>query len=193
MFPKIVPPACTSIIFFHKDRPECVSGIPQPLADEGCHSVPAGRQPGLGLPSLWRQGCWCLPGMSWTEDILRYLGSSSSWIKGIREDKWWAGGGRAGRNKESGEQSRRVQHKPSQPKTELSQNRRDKQTQGRRKGKGCKTKKQDLFQFLKDTMKTNPREARSDYCALSWLTRNVEYPVFFQTSAAPSTFKGKGV
>ena len=49
----------------------------------------------------------------------------------------------------------------------LSQNRRDKQTQGRRKGKGCKTKKQDLFQFLKDTMKTNPREARSDYCALS--------------------------
>ena len=102
-------------------------------------------------------------------------------------------GGRAGRNKESGEQSRRVQHKPSQPKTELSQNRRDKQTQGRRKGKGCKTKKQDLFQFLKDTMKTNPREARSDYCALSWLTRNVEYPVFFQTSAVPSTFKGKGV
>ena len=31
--------------------------------------------------------------MSWTEDILRYLGSSSSRIKGIREDKWWAGGG----------------------------------------------------------------------------------------------------
>lgn len=107
MFPKIVPPACRSIIFFHKDRPECVSGILQPLADEGCHPVPAGCQPSLGLPSPEGRDAGGLPGMSWTEDILRYLGSSSSQIKGIREDSKRVGWGGRGRNKESREQSRR--------------------------------------------------------------------------------------
>lgn len=43
----------------------------------------------------------------------------------------------------------------------------------------------ELFQFLKDTMKAKPRNARSNYCNFFLLMREIAYPIIFQTSAMP--------
>lgn len=189
MFPKIVPPACRSIIFFHKDRLECVSGIPQPLADEGCHPVPAGRQPGLGLSSLWRQGRRWSPwhvldrrhSQIFREQLLLNQSNKRGQVGGVEG----AGIKRVGSKAEGRSITQAITAQDrALPEQEA------KQTQEEERERDAKRRKRDLFQFLKGTMKTNPREARSNYCGLSWLTRDVEYPVFFQTSATPSTFKG---
>lgn len=84
MFPKIVPPACRSIIFFPKDRPKCVSGILLPLADEVVALSVLGASLAWGfLPNEGRdyRGLPRSAVDSCSEDCLRYLGSSSSLSK----------------------------------------------------------------------------------------------------------------
>ena len=106
MFPKIVPPACRSIVFFHKD-PNVFLGSRSLWLMRAVTLSLLGASPAWGFLPPERRDAGGLSGMSWTEDILRYLGSSSSQIKGRREGSKRVGWGGRGRNEESREQSRR--------------------------------------------------------------------------------------